>query len=78
MSTKYTEALNKSFSHAVHLVESLRKLINKYHIDLENGTKNTAATYKVNYPFSVVRNIGLFGGGLLGYTIHFLATFSLS
>ena len=39
--------------------------------DLENGTENTAATYKVNYPFSVVKNIGLFGsGGFLGFIIY--------
>mgnify|MGYP001247937931 FL=1 len=44
--------------------------------DLENGTENTAATYKVNYPFSVVKNIGLFGGsGTLGFIIYFMATF---
>lgn len=39
--------------------------------DLENGTENTAATYKVNYPLSVVKNIGLFGsGGFLGFIIY--------
>ena len=36
MSTKYTKALKKSFSHSVHLVDSLRRLINKYHIDLDD------------------------------------------
>ena len=36
MSTKYTKALKKSFSHAVHLVDSLRRLINRYHIDLDD------------------------------------------
>ena len=39
--------------------------------DLENGTENSAVTYKVNYPFSVVKNIGLFGsGGFLGFIIY--------
>ena len=45
--------------------------------DLENGTERTAATYKVNYPFSVVKNIGLFGGGLFGGGfLWFAATWS--
>ena len=45
--------------------------------DLENGTERTAATYKVNYPFSVVKNIALFGGGLFGGGfLWFAATWS--
>ena len=36
MSTEYTKALEKSFSHAVHLVDSLRNIINRYYIDLDD------------------------------------------
>ncbi len=36
MSTDYTKALDKSFSHAVHLVDSLRNIINRYYIDFDD------------------------------------------
>jgi len=36
MSTEYTKALDKSFSHAVHLVDSLRNIINRYYIDFDD------------------------------------------
>lgn len=36
MSTEYTRALKKSFFHAVHLVDSLKNIINKHHIDLDD------------------------------------------
>lgn len=36
MTTKYSKSLRKSFSYAVQLVDSLRNLINKHHIDLDD------------------------------------------
>ena len=36
MATKYSKSLKKSFSHAVHLVDSLRNLINKHYVDLDD------------------------------------------
>ena len=36
MATKYSKSLKKSFSNAVHLVDSLRNLINKHHVDLDD------------------------------------------
>lgn len=36
MATKYSKSLKKSFSHSVHLVDSLRNLINKHHVDLDD------------------------------------------
>ena len=36
MTTKYSKSLKKSFSHAVHLLDSLRNLINKHHVDLDD------------------------------------------
>jgi hypothetical protein len=36
MSTEYTKALEKSFSHAVHLVDSLRNIINRSYIDFDD------------------------------------------
>jgi tetrahydromethanopterin S-methyltransferase subunit G len=43
--------------------------------DLENGTENTAATYKVNYPLSVAKGIGYAWGGFIGIIIIQMATF---
>ena len=36
MSTNHTQTLEKSFSHAVHLVDSLRNIINRYYIDFDD------------------------------------------
>ena len=36
MSTEYTKALEKSFFHAVHLVDSLRNIINRYYIEFDD------------------------------------------
>ena len=36
MSTNHTQTLEKSFSHAVHLVDSLRNFINRYYIDFDD------------------------------------------
>ena len=43
MATKYSKSLKKSFSNAVHLVDSLRNLINKHHVDLDD--LNTILVY---------------------------------
>ncbi|MGC6285088.1 MAG: hypothetical protein ACON4X_05480 [Polaribacter sp.] len=43
MATKYSKCLKKSFSNAVHLVDSLRNLINKHHVDLDD--LNTILVY---------------------------------
>ena len=36
MSTNHTKTLEKSFSHALHLVDSLRNIINRYYIDFDD------------------------------------------